>query len=116
MNIKIQHDEIKMREKLLNSVVEVFRTSLVDYSFELFVFGSQANQKKLLAADIDLGIKADKSINLATLREIKHQLNDELSSLYTFDIVDFMNTDDSFAKVALKNIEILSHGTGKSQG
>jgi predicted nucleotidyltransferase len=116
MDIKIHDDEIKMREKLLNSVVEVFRTFLADYSYELFVFGSQANQKKLLAADIDIGVKANTSINLVTLREIKHQLNDELPSLYTFDIVDFKNADDSFAKVALKNIEILSHGTGKSHG
>jgi len=102
------------REKILNSVIEVFEKALPEYSYDLFVFGSQANKKVILASDIDLGVRAKKPIDRGTLLTIEHELNDNLPSLYTFDIVDFMSVESSFEKVALENIELLTHDNSNS--
>ncbi len=103
------------RKDLLISVAEVVQKELINYDFDLFVFGSQANRPELIVADIDLGIKATKTIEPKLLSRIKHILNDELPSLYTFDVVDFSKVDASFAKVALQNIEYLHNDTSTSQ-
>ncbi len=103
------------RQKLLNSVSDAIQKELAGYQYELFIFGSQANKPKLIAADIDVGIKANKPIEPILLNRIKHLLNDELPSLYTFDVVDFSKVDASFAKIALQNIEYLHHDTSPSQ-
>ncbi len=103
------------RKKLLSYVAETVQKELAGYEFDLFIFGSQANKDELIVADIDLGIKANKPIESILLSRIKHLLNDEFPSLYTFDVVDFSKVDSSFAKVALQNIEYLHHDTRKSQ-
>ncbi len=102
------------RKNLFISVSEVVQQELLNSDFDLFIFGSQANKKELIAADIDLGIKANRPIALELLSRIKHLLNDELPSLYTFDVVDFSKVDSNFAKIALQNIEYLHHDTSKS--
>ncbi|MCF6352434.1 MAG: hypothetical protein L3J06_05440 [Cyclobacteriaceae bacterium] len=103
------------RKNLLKSVTEIVQHGLANVEFDLFVFGSQANKDELIAADIDLGIKTNKPIEPIVLSRIKHKLNDELPSLYTFDVVDFSKVDASFAKVALQNIEHLHNDTSQSQ-
>lgn len=97
------------KQKILSSVVEIFDKAIPYQSFDLFIFGSQANKNELINSDIDVGIKASSPIDSTVLSNIKYQLNDKLSSLYTFDVVDFTTVSDSFAKVALKKIEILAH-------
>jgi len=104
-----------LKRRLFNSLIKVFEKELEGNGFELFVFGSQANRAKLIAADIDLGFRTNRSLELSTLNRIKHQLNNELPSLYTFDVVDFNKVETSFAAVALKNIEILHNDTSKSE-
>lgn len=102
------------REKIISSIVEIFEKLLPGYSYDLFVFGSQANRKELLASDIDLGVRAKIPIKRSILSSIRHELNDNLPSLYTFDIIDFMNVESSFETVALENIELISHDTSTS--
>jgi len=104
------------RKNLIYSVSETVIKEMTNYEFDLFIFGSQANRQELIAADIDLGIQANKPIEPKILSNIKHMLNDELPSLYTFDVVDFSKVDASFANVALENIEYLHHDNSKSQG
>ncbi len=104
------------RKKLLASVSKVVQKELIGYKFDLFVFGSQANKPELMASDIDLGIKANKPIAPKQISRIKQVLNDELPSLYTFDVVDFKNVDSSFAEVAMHNVEYLYNDTSKSKG
>ncbi len=97
------------RKNLLATVSNVFKKELANYNFDLFVFGSQANKKELIAADIDLGVMATQTIAPALLHKIKRELNDELQSLYTFDVVDFGKVDTEFANVAMQNIEYLCY-------
>ncbi|MCF6360400.1 MAG: hypothetical protein L3J29_06520 [Cyclobacteriaceae bacterium] len=106
---------MRSRQNLLNSVSEAVQKELADYEFDLFIFGSQANKPELIVADIDLGIKANKPVEPILLSRIKHLLNDELPSLYTFDVVDFSKVGSSFAKVALQNIELLHYDTSQGQ-
>lgn len=73
---------------------------------EIFIFGSQANLKKFKQADIDIGIKGKRSIQLKKLAQIKSEL-EEVQTLRPIDLVDFSNTDENFKKVALSNIEKL---------
>ncbi len=103
------------RKDLLISVLEVVGKELINYDYDLFIFGSQANKGELIVADIDLGIKAKKPIEPLLLSRIKHLLNDELPSLYTFDVVDFSKVENTFAKVALQNIEFLHHDRSQGQ-
>lgn len=72
----------------------------------MFIFGSQANLKKLKAADIDVGIKAKRALNFKKLAKIRDELN-EIPTLRPIDLVDFSNVEDDFKNVALSNIEKL---------
>ncbi len=103
------------RKDFLNAISLLVQKELINYDFDLFIFGSQANKPELIAADIDVGIKANKPIEPILLNRIKHLLNDELPSLYTFDVVDFSKVDASFAKIALQNIEYLHHDSSQGQ-
>ena len=50
---------------------------------------------------VDAGQPLDRDI----YNRIKFVLNEELPTLYTFDLVDFKKVDDDFKKIALKNTE-----------
>ena len=104
------------REKLFKSIVNIVENSMEGYLYEIFVFGSQANKIELIAADIDIGIKADRTIDEVLINQIKYKLNDELASLYTFDVVDFAKTDKQFKDVALLNTENLYNDSNNSPG
>lgn len=73
---------------------------------KLFIFGSQSNKSELIKADIDVGIEAERKLSDTEESLIWNELQ-ELPSLYDFDFIDFNKTDESFKKIALKNIEML---------
>jgi len=73
---------------------------------EIFIFGSQAKLKKFKAADIDIGIKGDKTIKFELFNQIKSDLND-INTLHPIDLVDFSNIDANFKHIAESKMEIL---------
>ena len=60
----------------------------------------------LRSSDIDVGIMADKKLQLRQLWEFKEALN-STPNLYSFDVIDFNDVSDSFKAIALRDIETL---------
>ena len=93
------------RSQILEQIRKVSQVYLPPAT-KVFIFGSQANLDKLRNADIDIGVLAPEKFPLHELWEFKEALN-STPNLYTFDVVDFKNVDDSFKQIALRNIEYL---------
>lgn len=71
-------------------------------STKLFIFGSRATNKGDDRSDIDLGIESKNLIPQESVYKFKEEL-ENLPTLYTFDVVDFSQVSDSFAKIASEN-------------
>ena len=98
-------NKMNRKEEIKSMIKKVIATHLSgDYS--AFIFGSQAGLPELIRADIDIGIDAARPLTLREESLIWNGL-DEMPTLYKFDLIDFFEADDSFKKVALKNIEML---------
>lgn len=94
------------KEEILQMVKHTVASNLNSLPYKLFIFGSQANRKELIKADIDVGIEAARNLTDTELGVIWNALQ-ELPSLYDFDFIDFKNADENFKKIALKNTELL---------
>jgi len=69
---------------------------------QIFLFGSRASGKaRSPNADIDLGVLSDKRLTYLELAKIEEKL-DEIPTLYSIDVVDFSQRDDSFTREATK--------------
>ncbi len=74
---------------------------------KLFLFGSRVDkQNKNINADIDLGIIAEEKLDFRKLARIEGAI-DTINTLYSIDVVDFTEREDSFSEEALKNIKIV---------
>lgn len=93
------------KEEILSMVKPVLIEKLQKSNPKVFIFGSQAGKKELIRADIDIGIYEGQKLNLDVLCQIKEALNDDLPTLYSFDVVDFCDVNDNFKKIAFKNLE-----------
>jgi predicted nucleotidyltransferase len=93
------------RIQILEQIKKVAKVYLPEGT-KVFIFGSQANLEKLRSSDIDVGIMADKKLQLRQLWEFKEALN-STPNLYSFDAIDFNDVSDSFKAIALRDIETL---------
>ena len=74
---------------------------------KIFLFGSRARGDKRSAhSDIDIGVVATNKLGLLRLARIEEAL-DQIQTLYTIEIVDFTQREDTFTKEALRDIVIL---------
>ena len=96
---------MERRLEILEQIRKVARVYLPPGT-KVFIFGSQANLKKLRNSDIDVGILAPEKLALQTFWEFKEALN-STPNLYIFDTVDFNSVSDSFKEIALRDIETL---------
>ena len=93
------------KEEIRNSIKQVLKRHLGKDSFSAFIFGSQANKKQLIHADIDIGIEKEE-ISPKELFLIKQEL-EALDILYPIDLVDFEHCSNEFRKIARQNVEPL---------
>lgn len=96
------------KEQIKQMVKSAVFSCIGNQPAKIFIFGSQANLSKLKNADIDIGIDAGKPITNNVMNKIRFLLNENLSTLFTFDVVDFKSVHKSFRKIALQNIEPIS--------
>ena len=71
------------REEILEMIKNTVAGILNGLPYKLFIFGSQANRKELIKADIDVGIKAVRNLTETECGIIWNELQD-LPSLYNF--------------------------------
>lgn len=93
------------KEEIKLDIKKVLIAHLSEHRLQAFIFGSQANRKELLPADIDVGIEYQ-GLSKQELMLLTQEL-EELNILYPIDLVDFSTCSDHFKKVALRNIEFL---------
>ena len=72
--------------------------------YRLFYFGSRVSGNGDERSDIDIGIEGDQPIKGEIITQVKDDLED-LSTLYTIDLVDFKKISPAFSAVAKQYIE-----------
>ena len=65
----------------------------------VFLFGSQAGQPEMIAADVDVGLDAGEPLDHFQLSMLWSNLNESPETLYTFDVVDFQRVGENFRRV-----------------
>ncbi len=92
------------KEDILIQVKNAFKSVLGDVGFKLFIFGSQVGKKEWGHADIDIGFEANEQISSSKWNNILDKIED-ITTIYTLDVVNFQRTEDCFKKIASQNIE-----------
>ncbi len=101
--MKLKHYNQK---KLKKNIRDIFKSEGVEDSFRVFFFGSRVLGTSTERADIDLGVKGSKKLDIEKKLNIKEKI-DNLPLLYSFDFIDFADTTDDFQKEALKKVEYI---------
>ena len=97
---------MERRQQILLWIKQTLDKNLSGVSYRAFVFGSQANKPILNRSDIDIGITSNDHITPVQLSNIYADI-EQLPILHKIDLVNFIEVDDRFKSVALKNIEML---------
>ena len=96
-SIKIPHKE-KIIKAILGAEPNVKK---------IILFGSRARQdSKNPFCDIDIGVSLERKLSLLQLAKLNDAI-DQINTLYTIQLIDFTDREDSFSKEALKTVEII---------
>lgn len=95
------------KEEIKQMIVDAVRKHVGDQPVRVFIFGSQANQPELKAADIDVGLDAGQPLEWRKISGIHTELNEYAPTLFEFDVVDFAAVDEKFRRVASMEIETI---------
>ncbi len=102
---KIRVKALKEKQ-ILNIIVEIILKHLSSNVIEIFLFGSRSKKMNTAYSDYDIGVRGVRAIPFNIIQKIEDDLN-ELNTLKSFDIIDFLSVSDGFAEEALKNKRIL---------
>ena len=91
---------------LKNEVRKIMSKHLPSNKYKVFFFGSRIKGNSFERSDIDVGIQGPEPIPIEAKLKIEEDL-ENLPTLYTFDLVDFQKSSETFRKHAMKNIEYL---------
>lgn len=93
-------------QHLLLRVREIMAQRLSGRRYRLYLFGSRARGTASPRSDYDLGVQADGQIDLATLAEIRDDL-EQLPVLQRIELVDLTAASPDFVRRALETSELL---------
>ena len=71
--------------------------------YEAVLFGSRATGEATPRSDWDIGLIGPERLQAVVMWSIREAL-EEMPTLHTFDVVDFITVPNSFRKVALRKV------------
>jgi len=95
---------LKRKKEILRQIKQIVQEELGQDKVKIFLFGSQAQRQTWKPADVDIGIDAGQPVDPDKWVRIVSKI-EELSTLFTFDIVDFNKVEKQFKEVALAKTE-----------
>ena len=99
--MNIEHYSLEKLKKDISAIIGQY----LDLStYRVFFFGSRVSGKGSERSDIDIGIEGKEPIPVSLLEKIRENIN-QLPTLYSIDVVDFLNASDDFKKVAREHTE-----------
>lgn len=93
-------------EKLKLELKEITEKNLDISRYAVFFFGSRVSARGDDRSDIDVGIEGTELVPLDAMRRIKEDI-EKLPLLYKIDVVDMLQTSNSFREVAKQHIEYI---------
>lgn len=98
-------------EAIRNQILDIVFQYLNEDECTVFLFGSAAKGIDKETSDIDVGILCERKLEPSEIYEIRERLNEEVDTLRTIDVIDFMNVNDGiFIKNVLKEARIWHMG------
>lgn len=98
--------EHKSEEELRREILAVIGRHIDLKKYKIFFFGSRVSGKGSERSDIDVGIEGQNPVPDNALAKIREDMED-LPTLYSIDVIDFVRADDDFQKVAKEHMEII---------
>lgn len=99
-----------MTEKeLIQAVWHIFKKHFNTVDCRLYLFGSRASGTANEHSDFDFIIQSGKGLRQPSLLEFKREI-DEISTLYSIDVVDWSQAAPDFQKIAQKNMKEVVNG------
>jgi len=89
--------------KYLNTVKTLALKHIPNDEYAVFLFGSWARNKQSGGSDLDIGVLGNKPLPARIKFELELELEESIVP-YNVDIVDFSQVDETFRRVALKDI------------
>lgn len=99
--------EYESPEKLKSEILKIAGKYLDLNQYKLFFFGSRVMGKGNERSDIDIGITGTAPVPPAAFSDIEDEI-ENITVLYSIDIVDFNNVSEKFKQVALEKVEYLN--------
>jgi len=93
---------LNQQNKYVERVREIIQRHLSDTSIRIFLFGSRAREKHSHSADIDVGFLGNKPIDRKIFQKIISEIEED-NIPFKVDLVDFIDVDSEFKKLALKD-------------
>lgn len=93
--------------QLKRQIVSAISKHLLLKKYKIFLFGSRVRGDNFPRSDVDIGIEGPVAISAEVKIALEEEL-DNLSTLYTFELVDFRNVSEKFRDEALKYTEQLN--------
>ena len=90
---------ITLKPNQIKLVREILSKHLSSNTDRAYAFGSRARGAHRPYSDLDIAIKSDRSLPRATIAKIVMDL-EESNLPYSVDVVDWMNVDKEFARIA----------------
>lgn len=101
MNLAISEVERCRVEEIARLVADLARTHLGD-AVEVYWFGSWATGRAVTRSDIDVGVRASRTISHERMALFRAAVGD-LPTLYSIDLVDLSRCGDRLRTVALRD-------------
>jgi len=101
---------LEYRKKWLGMLKEIVLKHVDKNEYAVFLYGSAVNGL-LKAHDFDIGILGKNKIEDRIVYRITDEIDESIIPMGV-DIVDFVNTDEEFKKIALSEIEIWNNPKG----
>lgn len=99
--MKLKHYPV---EKLKKEVLETAGRHLNLRSYRVFFFGSRVTGHGDERSDVDIGIEGPQKIPIRVIGEMREEL-EQISTLYTLQLVDFKSVSREFKAVASQGTE-----------
>ena len=91
-------------EKKIDMIIKLINKELKPQ--KIILFGSRAKGNEYMGSDIDLCIEGAKKKNKRELRKLKEKV-DEISGLYSVDIVIYEEIDENFRDIIIKTGKVI---------
>ncbi|MCS7244427.1 MAG: nucleotidyltransferase domain-containing protein [Candidatus Calescibacterium sp.] len=103
--VKNRKDENQVISDIVVEIVKFLKDKDIEVQ-RILLFGSRVTGKSKTFSDIDIAIETKNSVPFRTRRILKEKI-DNVSGIYTADLIFLNDVDNSFREIIIENGQVL---------